>query len=481
MYAKKPQGWRKHGDFILLDMMSLHVAFVLAYMIRHGWENPYGNQIYANIIIVYTLLDVTLLILNNSLTGVLRRGHYKEFVKTVNHVFLVELIVTFFLFSTQDGNAYSRITIYLLAIFYLLISYGTRELWKYILKKRHREGTVALYFITTDNRAETAITEFRRNNPQYILQGVCLLDEDGIGREICGIPVTANRENVLEHLCDKWIDEAYFALPAEYPYPESLVDTLAEMGIVVHVEMTDSGEDGWQRQIIEKMGGRTVRTVSITMANTHQLIMKRMLDIAGGIVGCLITGILTLVIGPVIYIKSPGPIFFSQIRVGRHGKKFKMYKFRSMYPDAEARKTELMKENRVKDGMMFKLDFDPRIIGCERLPDGTVKKGIGNFIRDWSIDEFPQFFNVLKGDLSLCGTRPPTVDEWEKYELHHRVRLAIKPGITGLWQVSGRSNITDFEQVVELDKKYIRDWSMGLDFRILLQTVKVVLGRDGSM
>ena len=100
---------------------------------------------------------------------------------------------------------------------------------------------------------------------------------------------------------------------------------------------------------------------------------------------------------------------------------------------------------------------------------------------DTSIDEFPQFFNVLKGDLSLCGTRPPTVDEWEKYELHHHARLAIKPGITGLWQVSGRSNITDFEQVVELDKKYIREWSMGLDFRILLKTVKVVLGKDGSM
>ena len=149
--------------------------------------------------------------------------------------------------------------------------------------------------------------------------------------------------------------------------------------------------------------------------------------------------------------------------------------------DAEERKAELMKENRVKDGFMFKLDFDPRIIGCRKLPDGTIKKGIGNFIRDWSLDEFPQFFNVLKGDLSLCGTRPPTVDEWEKYELHHRARLAIKPGITGLWQVSGRSSITDFEQVVELDKKYIREWSMGMDFRILLQTVKAVLNKNGSM
>mgnify|MGYP002611175188 FL=1 len=110
-----------------------------------------------------------------------------------------------------------------------------------------------------------------------------------------------------------------------------------------------------------------------------------------------------------------------------------------------------------------------------------IKKGIGNFIRDWSIDEFPQFFNILKGDMSLVGTRPPTVDEWEKYELHHRARLAAKPGLTGMWQVSGRSNITDFEEVVELDREYISHWSMGLDFRILLKTIQVVFKKEGSM
>ena len=164
-----------------------------------------------------------------------------------------------------------------------------------------------------------------------------------------------------------------------------------------------------------------------------------------------------------------------------NGKKFKMYKFRSMYMDAEERKKELMAQNRVKDGMMFKLDWDPRIIGSRQLPDGTVKKGVGNFIRDWSLDEFPQFINVLLGDMSLVGTRPPTVDEWEKYNLHHRARLATKPGVTGMWQVSGRSNITDFEEVVKLDKQYITDWDLGMDIKILLKTVGVVFKREGSM
>ena len=156
-----------------------------------------------------------------------------------------------------------------------------------------------------------------------------------------------------------------------------------------------------------------------------------------------------------------------------------MYKFRSMYMDAEERKAELMKENRVQDGMMFKLDFDPRIIGSKKLPDGTIKKGVGNFIRDWSLDEFPQFYNVLKGDMSLVGTRPPTVDEWEKYDLHHRARLATKPGITGMWQVSGRNN-TSYSQRVLLDSWYVRNWSVWLDVMLLWRTGKIVLQCKGA-
>ena len=201
------------------------------------------------------------------------------------------------------------------------------------------------------------------------------------------------------------------------------------------------------------------------------------MDICGGLAGCILTGIIFLFVAPAIYIKSPGPIFLSQYRVGKNGRKFKIYKFRSMYMDAEERKKELMKQNRVSDGLMFKLENDPRVIGSEKGPG----KGIGNFIRKTSLDEFPQFFNVLKGDMSLVGTRPPTVDEWEKYELHHRARLAIKPGLTGMWQVSGRSEITDFEEVVKLDTKYISEWSFMLDIRILFKTVLIVLGQKGSM
>ena len=149
--------------------------------------------------------------------------------------------------------------------------------------------------------------------------------------------------------------------------------------------------------------------------------------------------------------------------------------------DAEARKAELMKQNKIADGKMFKLDFDPRVIGNKILPDGTKRTGVGDFIRRTSLDEFPQFFNVLKGDMSVVGTRPPLPSETSLYELRHRTRLAIKPGVTGMWQVSGRSDITDFEEVVRLDKEYIENWNVGLDIKILLKTVMVVLKKDGSM
>ena len=200
----------------------------------------------------------------------------------------------------------------------------------------------------------------------------------------------------------------------------------------------------------------------------HMIVLKRLMDILGGIVGLLITAVVTIVLGPMIKLESPGPLFFSQKRVGRNGRIFKIYKFRSMYADAEERKKELMEQNEM-DGLMFKMTDDPRITK------------IGKFIRKTSLDELPQFWNVLKGDMSLVGTRPPTVDEYNQYDQHHKSRLAMKPGLTGMWQVSGRSEITDFEEVVRLDNEYIMNFSISLDIKILIKTVFTVLKRKGSV
>ena len=223
--------------------------------------------------------------------------------------------------------------------------------------------------------------------------------------------------------------------------------------------------------------------IIITSQDLHKPIyefFKRILDVICSVVALIVLSPAFLVTALAVR-SDGGPAFYKQTRVGKNNTHFEMYKFRSMYMDAEERKAELMKDNKLGDGKMFKLDFDPRVIGNKVLPDGTRKTGIGDFIRRTSIDEFPQFFNVLKGDMSIVGTRPPLISETNLYELHHRARLAIKPGITGMWQVSGRSDITDFEEVVRLDKEYIENWDIGLDIKILLKTVMVVAKKDGSM
>ncbi|MBR5010581.1 MAG: sugar transferase [Clostridia bacterium] len=209
-------------------------------------------------------------------------------------------------------------------------------------------------------------------------------------------------------------------------------------------------------------------------------IIKRAADILGGLAGCAVTGVLFCFVAPCILVRSPGPVFFVQRRMGKNGRPFYMYKFRSMDTDAEARKKELEKLNQSGDGMTFKLKNDPRIIDSGKVDKYGNPTGFGHFIRKHSIDEFPQFFNVLKGDMSLVGTRPPTPEEYARYTPYQQSRLDIKPGITGLWQVSGRSKIKDFNEIMRLDREYIDNRCLRLDIKILLKTIPSVITGEGA-
>ena len=200
-------------------------------------------------------------------------------------------------------------------------------------------------------------------------------------------------------------------------------------------------------------------TYNNVVMNVYVKAVKRVCDILLSIIGIIVFAIPMLIVAILIKLDSKGPVIFKQERVGLNGRHFKMYKFRSMVADAEAMKKELADKNKVSSGLMFKMEDDPRITK------------VGKFIRKTSIDELPQFFNVLFGTMSLVGTRPPTVDEVAQYDTRHWRRLSIKPGITGMWQTSGRSEITDFEEVVALDKEYIDNWSLWLDLKIMFKTV----------
>ena len=280
-----------------------------------------------------------------------------------------------------------------------------------------------MLLVTTEAQAYEALANVQiRNYETYRIVGFVITDKDLVGASIGGIPVVATMDGVAT-LDRVLVDEIFLAPPQYAPYPADFVDRLILTGVTVHQNLVVGGSRRGRKQIIEKVGNYLVLTTSMNFSTTVQAFLKRSMDIVGGLVGCLLTGIIFVFVAPMIYHASPGPIFFVQERVGRNGKRFKMYKFRSMYLDAEERKKNLLDQNQVEDGMMFKMDFDPRVIGNEILPDGQKKTGIGDFIRRRSLDEFPQFFNVLKGDMSLVGTRPPTMDEWEKYEFHHRAVL----------------------------------------------------------
>ena len=457
MYKKSVQGWLKHLDFMILDVVCLWISFTLAFGMRHGSLNVFANSLYRDMMWSLALMDIVVIFFFDSLKNVLKRGFYHEFTATVKQTCLITLCSVFYLFTFKEANDYSRLVLTYTAALYLLLSYITRNIWKYLLRKYlGGNGRRSLLIVTVSEIVDTVIDNIKNKNySDYIVTGVCILDDKARGRTIDGVPVVADKEDLVEYVCREWVDEVFLNIPESEPYPSELLDKFIEMGVVVHMKLAKSQNLLGKKQFVERLGTYTVLTTSINSVSRRQIVLKRMLDILGGLAGCIITGILCIFVGPAIYIQSPGPIFFKQTRVGKNGKLFQMYKFRSMYMDAEERKAELMKENRVQDGMMFKLDFDPRIIGSKKLPDGTIKKGVGNFIRDWSLDEFPQFLNVLKGDMSLVGTRPPTVDEWDKYELHHRARLATKPGLTGMWQVSGRSNITDLYNI------RVSDYAMG--------------------
>lgn len=412
MYRKDSEGWLKHADFIVLDMICLQLAYILAYAISGYGFNPYGIIIYRNMAVFLELADLIVIFAYGTMKSVLKRGYYRDFVVTVKHSIMIGALAILYLFLLQQGQAFSRLTLILTVVIYLVLTYVVRELWKKLLRKQMADGGERkLLIITSEDVAEQVVSNMQENNyARYSIAGVVVIDADWTGRTINGIPVVANEENAAMYVCQEWIDEVLIVISEVLPYPSELIEKLTETGVTVHLNLAKITNVTGKKQFVEKVGNYTVLTTSINYASTKQLMLKRLMDIAGGLVGCILTGIICIFVGPAIYIASPGPIFFAQERVGKNGKKFKMYKFRSMYMDAEERKAELMKDNKLGDGKMFKLDFDPRVIGNKILPDGTHKTGIGDFIRRTSLDEFPQFFNVLKGDSGIIGTTKKNLD-----------------------------------------------------------------------
>ena len=404
--------------------------------------------------------------------NIFKRGYYIEFIAVFKYNVVLILILSLFLFVTKIADDFSRLVFVLFFLYNVILTYIGHLLMKQYFTRIYRRSPSSnkMYIVTVSDYAEQILGRLT-SSPEWSFEvtGIALLDQkkETAHEAVGGVPIIAGRDDLYEQLKIKVIDEVFIHLP-DYPRSEveELIIKFESMGITVHVNI-DYFNNVIAHKTTESFAGFTVLSYEASTFDYRRLLIKRVMDIAGSLVGLAITAVLTPFIALAIKLDSKGPVFFAQKRVGKNGRYFYLYKFRSMTTDAEERKKELMAQNEM-DGPMFKVENDPRVTK------------VGAFLRKTSLDELPQFYNILIGNMSLVGTRPPTVDEFKQYDLYYRRRLSIKPGLTGLWQVSGRSNITDFKDVLKLDLEYIDNWSLSSDIRILLMTVWVVVMKRGA-
>lgn len=395
-----------------------------------------------------------------------KRDQSVELVETIKYIIFYALLISFSSFFLKEKFVISRRgMIYFLSLYGVLnylLSFVVKRYWVHFSHNLKNSSKILL--ITATSRTEKVLDRLlTANDVQGKLAAVCVLDKPEFSHDKV---IVVPREQLLSYATHEVVDEVFVNLPSEDYDIGAIISQFETMGIDVTVNLNAFDKNLGRNKQIHEMAGLNVVTFSTKFYKPSHVIAKRILDICGAIVGLIICGIVSIVLVPMIR-KDGGPAIFSQTRIGKNGRHFTFYKFRSMRIDAEAIKEQLMEQNTMQGGM-FKMDNDPRVTK------------VGRFIRKTSLDELPQFWNVLIGDMSLVGTRPPTVDEYEKYTPEQKRRLSFKPGITGLWQISGRSAITNFDDVVKLDVAYIDDWTIWKDFEILLKTVKVVLMRDGA-
>lgn len=518
MYIKSMKGWSKHLDFLLLDVIMLELALVISYGIRHDWSYSGFGSIYRTLAFMLAAASIVVGVMRESYHDILRRDYIREFKQTILHVTVVEALLITAAFFLKEFS-YSREVFLLLWTLGIVLCVIVRCIWKQVLKvigigRKTRKRQVLL--VTVSGQAARVMDEWKKAKVLdceicgiYLAGGeaneisreavqasseaaVSVTPESGQVRSLedgskenifavhtinkqagrweslgqtAGIPVILTVDAVHEYLVKHVVDEVLIR-PGSALNREQM-DEFLQAGLTVHMDIGEILHFS-APTYVEEFADGTVITTAIRMVRPWEMWLKRLMDIVGSCVGLLITGVACIFVVPAIKIADPGPVFFSQTRVGKNGRRFRMYKFRSMYTDAEERKKELLAHNEMK-GAMFKMKNDPRII-----------KGIGEFIRKTSIDELPQFWNVLKGDMSLVGTRPPTEEEYDSYEMRYLKRLSVRPGITGVWQTSGRNKVNDFDDVVRLDTEYIANWSLGMDIRLLVKTVKVVFMEEGA-
>lgn len=462
-------------NFILFftELICLIISFYAAGIIwligyKHFSYSFAFNELNGNILSVLVSY-LLLIVIDTGAENFTSRGYFVELKEVIKKYILFACIIAIYELLRRKEELFPR-GVYVIMFLLVIVSvYICRLIIKQILINHNKSGNaIRLIAITTKERAERN-TSLREDTADWMrrLDSFAIVDQDMTGQEIGGIPVVASAETVMTYIRQGVADEVYIDIGYDsVEHLRPMILELEDMGVTVHIKIDIMDAFSDFDVAFGKLGDSVVATFAHRLYAYKKLFIKRCADIVGSIIGIIIMSICMIFVAPAIKLDSPGPIFFKQKRVGKGGRFFYIYKFRSMYVDAEERKKELAAENEMQ-GLMFKVTDDTRITK------------VGKFLRKTSIDELPQFINVLKGDMSLVGTRPPTIDEFKQYAGHHKRRLTMKPGITGMWQAYGRNTVTDFEDVVKMDLQYIDNWSLSLDIKILFKTVFTVLKETG--
>lgn len=443
---------------IIMDLVSIFVSFTIALMIvaQYSVLKYIEPQNHVWILIIYTpVFFMSMYILE---MYHLATFNYRD--RTLRNILISCLISTCFCLILSPYVLDYPHKLHVLGYFILVsapIISLERVLSIQMIRKLRNKGKCRMILVGSPDRIKNYLHYIQKTSFQYQLLGHVLI---GNAKEPIDQSQYLGELNDLEWILQKnVVDEVIFALPRTYMGEvERYLQLCEQRGLTVKLVL-DLFDLQLAKTCMVSVGKMPVLTYHTVSLNNAQLLIKRIMDIAGSLLGIIFLSISAIFIVPAIKLDSKGKALFKQKRVGQNGRTFELYKFRSMCCDAEAQKKLLMEQNKIKDGFMFKIDKDPRVTK------------VGAFLRKTSLDELPQFINVLKGEMSLVGTRPPTVDEVGKYHNFHYRRISIKPGITGLWQISGRSEITDFDEVVRLDTAYIDNWSIWKDVEILFKTV----------
>lgn len=316
MYEKTRTGWLEHWDFILVDSLSQQLAFLLSYALWTEGRLAYQDWEYTSLAIVFWLSGFCVAFIFETFQKVRIRGYYKEFAASLRHVLLVEGFVLVYLFAVEAGHRYPRSFIYTTIPLYIALTYSGRLLWKGWRRKHGSQGSGrSLIILSPLERFDECVRnlcETDYNN--YSFLGAIITDVDCAGREIRGVPIVENYSGALEYIRQEWVDEVFLAVSLEEGCPTGLMSQLKQMGVVVHMPITRAGSIMENAQQIERMGNYTVLTTGINCATPMQLWLKRAMDVAAGLAGCLVTAVLFLIFSIPIYLASPGPILFSQDR-----------------------------------------------------------------------------------------------------------------------------------------------------------------------